>query len=346
MKAILAYGPQLRVQIHKTIKKEKAKASTPSSWRNDFLGRLQPYAVGGKMIRGNLVCFSYEAFAGRQPTASVIETAAALELIHSALLIHDDVMDNDDFRRGHPSMHRQYKETGRHKRLIEPERFGANMALCGGDMCLFMAFGLLGGMKPAMNKLFNDVLVDVCDGQMQDIYSQALSEAPSKRAIYSLMRSKTASYTLSLPLAVGAALAAQPPSALNKLRRVGDTAGIIFQIRDDELGALGDTAETGKPVGADIREGKKTLIYYYLMKTCDSRERRIINDIFGNPDITHAEVKTVQRLVRRHRIPQLLNNEVKVLEKKAYDILLSLDLPNRHSAELRSLISFCSKRRA
>ena len=58
---------------------------------------------------------------------------------------------------------------------------------------------------------------------------------------------------------------------------------MIFQIRDDELGVMGNTAKTGKPVGADIREGKKTLIYYYLMKTCTCDRTTATKDNIRQP---------------------------------------------------------------
>jgi geranylgeranyl diphosphate synthase type I len=347
MKAILAYGPSLNTKIRKAIAIEQARPNHAGSWRADFLKRLMPYSTGGKLIRGSLVCFSYQAFAGREPEHSVMDAAIAIELIHSALLIHDDIMDNDNFRRGKPSMHRQYEQVGRRQGLADPVRFGINMAICGADMCLFLAIKLLAEASVEVDKLFGDTLAEVCDGQMQDIYSQSQSTTPSKQAIYNLMRAKTATYTLSLPLAVGAALAGQPPPAtINKLQRLGDAAGMIFQIRDDELGIMGNTAKTGKPVGADIREGKKTLIYYYLMKACDVRERRQLRAIFSNPDIKQADVAAVQKLIRQHQIPEFLNAEIKRLESRAASVLNVLDLPNWHKAEIRSLIAFCAKRQA
>ncbi|HET7060079.1 MAG TPA: polyprenyl synthetase family protein [Candidatus Saccharimonadales bacterium] len=346
MKAILAYSPLLHTKIRKTIAAEQAKPNHTGSWRTDFLKRLAPYATGGKLIRGSLVCFSYEAFAGQKPTPEIIDVAIALELIHSALLMHDDVMDNDDFRRGRPSFHNQYKKIGRRQGLVEPERFGANMAICAADMCLFLAQRLLADAPLAVHELFGDVLIEVCDGQMQDIYSQARPHAPSKQAIYNLMRAKTASYTLSLPLAVGAALAGQPPATVNKLRRLGDAAGTIFQIRDDELGIMGDTNKTGKPVGADIREGKKTLIYYYLMKTCDIRERHRLREIFGNPDIGLSDIAAVQKFIKQHNITRLLGVEIQRLEGRALRTLETIDLPNQYKTELKSLIAFCAQRQA
>lgn len=344
MKRILAYGPLLRTEIQSFITQKESEASPSNSWQADFLGRLLPFATAGKLLRGSLVWFSYQTFAGRPPDQPTIKAAMALELVHSALLIHDDVMDNDDFRRGKPSLHYQYRTLGKQTGLADPDRFGANMAICGADMCLFMALGLLAETPQPVNKLFTDRLTEVCDGQMQDIYSQARPDTPSKSAIYSLMKAKTASYTLSLPLSAGAALAEQLTTTINKLQRIGDVAGMIFQIRDDELGVMGNTAKTGKPVGADIREGKKTLIYYYLMKKCSTSERQMLKPILGNPDITGSDITAVQKLIKQRRIPQLLNAEVRRLESRAFTILETLELPRQDKAELKSLITFCAKR--
>lgn len=344
MKRILAYSPVLDLEIRKLVAQKKSEVARSGSWQSDFLDRLLPFATAGKLLRGSLLCFNYEAFAGQPPDKTVIRTAAALELIHSALLIHDDVMDNDDFRRGKPSLHRQYETFANEAGLSEPARFGSNLAICGADMCLFLAFGLLSAVPQTVNDLFVRMLTEVCDGQMQDIYLQVQPKIPSKRAVYNLMRTKTAAYTVSLPLTAGAALAGQPLAVRKRLRRIGDAAGIIFQIRDDELGVLGDTARTGKPVGADIREGKKTLIYYYLMKKCSSAEKKCLKAIFGNTNLTPGDTKTVQKLIKQHRIPQLLNAEVRSLESGALKAVDALDLPVRYKTELKSLIAFCAKR--
>jgi geranylgeranyl diphosphate synthase type I len=346
MKDIGSYGPSLQTKIRKTIASEQAKPDPVGSWRPDFFKRLLPYATGGKLIRGCLLCFAYEAFSGNKPRPEVMDSAVALELIHSGLLIHDDVMDDDVLRRGRPSIHSQYRAFAERNGLAEPARFGANTAICGADTCLFMALRLLAETPPAIAKLFGDILTEVCDGQMQDIYSQARSDIPSKTAIYNLMRAKTATYTLSLPLAAGAILAGQPDSVISKLRRIGDSAGIVFQIRDDELGVMGTTAKTGKPVGADIREGKKTLIYYYLMKKCTVMDRRRLREIFGNPSIGQKEVKIVQDTIGRREIRSLINTDVMRLENRALGIIETLDLPSRRKTQLRSLIAFCAKRQA
>jgi geranylgeranyl diphosphate synthase type I len=209
-----------------------------------------------------------------------------------------------------------------------------------------MALELLSDVPKSVNTLFTDYLCVVCGGQMQDLYLQARLAQPSKREIYQLMKTKTAAYTITLPLVVGATLAEQPPATIKQLRRFGDVVGTIFQIRDDELGVMGEAEKTGKPVGADIREGKKTLVYYYLLQKCSAPERRNLQSVFGNSNLSDKDITAIQKLIRKHRITQLLDNEVQHLQEQALKVLEAMELAQRYKTELRSLLAFCAKRQA
>jgi geranylgeranyl diphosphate synthase type I len=254
-------------------------------------------------------------------------------------------MDDDDFRRGKPSMHKQYAEVARKQKFSEPDRFGVNMAICGADMCLFIAISILSKQTASITGLYSDMLIKVCGGQMQDILLQARPRNPSRSDIYKLMRAKTASYTLSLPLMAGASLSGQPQVVINKLCRFGEAAGVIFQIRDDELGVIGDTEKTGKPVGADIREGKQTLISYYLLKACGASERRQLRAVLGNQNITAGDIAWVQGLIKKHGVSQMINEEIRYLERKASIALETIDISSQNQKELKSLLAFCAKRK-
>jgi geranylgeranyl diphosphate synthase type I len=226
------------------------------------------------------------------------------------------------------------------------------MGICAGDATLFLAFELLAeaGNTPTVRavaqQLFSQQLVDTCIGQMHDVYYEVRPAMPSKQAIYGIMQAKTAAYTIALPLAMGAALAGQPTATLRQLQAIGIAAGTIFQIRDDELGAMGDSRQTGKPVGADIREGKKTLLYYYLMKKCTATEGKKVKAIFGNPDSTAHDIIYIQKLIRQHCIPQLLNKDISRLQKKAITAIGELPVTTRSKDELTELVTFCAQRQS
>lgn len=347
MKRILAYGPSIRSGLEAFIEAKRPVLSGPTPLGAQFLDRLKPFVASGKLLRGSVLCFAYEAFGGQAPDEAVIRSAMALELTHSALLIHDDIMDDDGLRRGQPSMHRQYLDMAEAQGLPDAERLGVNLAMSGADGALFMAFELLGeaigDRTRSSRRLFTDQLLRTCLGQMQDVYFEAGPSMPTKRQIHGLMRSKTASYTMALPLGMGAALAGQPEKVIRRAQTVGMDAGTIFQIRDDELGVMGDPSKTGKPAGSDIIQGKKTLLLYYLEKRCDPTERERIRTIFGNPDATGADMSYVRSLVRR-RITDDLAAEIGRLRSRASTGIGRLPMDAGAKRELGRLVDFCARR--
>lgn len=350
MKRILAYTPVLKKELRSYLAAKKATMAV--SWGDDFLERLEPYATGGKLLRGSALCFAYETFSGRpagRADRAVINAAMALELAHSALLIHDDIMDEDDTRRGQPAMHHQYRLAAEKTGLRNGRQYGGNLALAGGDAALFLAFELLTDAQSrypgnSAFHLFASQLLTTCFGQMQDIYLEAAPGMPSKQAIYELMESKTAAYTLALPLAMGGALAGQPEPVIEQLQALGTAAGTIFQIRDDELGAMGDPAKTGKPVGADIKEGKKTLFYYYLVQHSSAKERKLLGAIFGQAAASEQDIAYVQQLARQKDIPAILDKAIRQLESRALQCIEGLGIAANGRRELASLVAFCANR--
>jgi hypothetical protein len=101
--------------------------------------------------------------------------------------------------------------------------------------------------------------------------------------------------------------------------KVRQNVGIIFQIKDDELGMFGDEQRIGKPVCSDIREGKKTLYYYFLFARATNRERAQLKHIFGNKMIGEKEIAIVRAMIERYKIEEkihtILSREIKAVRK-------------------------------
>ena len=347
---VLSYQPQVRTALKAFIKDRQRSPDNGLAWSQDVNKRLQAFTTTGKLLRGCLVCYSYGLQGETVPTSAVLNTAIALELMHSALVIHDDIIDRDDTRRGRPAIHKQYSQLAHRQHQTDPQRFGDTMALCAGDMTLFMAFGLLGAnaadrpTNAALNGLFSRALTAVCAGQMEDIYQGVSATRPSKETIYSIMRCKTAAYSVALPLAAGAVLAGQPARVQKQLYELGLAAGIIFQIRDDELGMFGQADELGKPVGSDIREGKKTLLYYYLWQAATAREKRHLKTVFGNAGASQGDIAAVQKILRRYGIPARLKQDVNRLERTAHRLINELPFSQKDRDKLRRMVAFCAAR--
>jgi geranylgeranyl diphosphate synthase type I len=221
---------------------------------------------GGKKLRPFMVIKSCEMFAGEEEKA--LPAAAAVELIHNFSLIHDDIMDNDDIRHGASTVHKKY---------------GLPIALIAGDILFSKAFQILSlhGKKMGhddtiiaeMNRILSTACVDVCEGQGLDI--------PTINEYVDMIRKKTASL-FEVSCALGVLCSAKPfVGNVDNLSKFGRFTGIAFQLIDDLIGVTGDPKLTGKAVGNDIREGKKTYPILLALKNADTYKREKIMKVFG-----------------------------------------------------------------
>ncbi len=211
------YKPITDQQLRTFLQKKKHDLSKVNSWGIDAIERLSDFVVRGKSIRASLVIFSYKMLRDDLPK-EVIETAAALELFHCGFLIHDDIADQDLKRRGVDAIHHQYQK------LTGDKHKGISMAIHAADLAFFLGFELTG---TAVKSLIAREFANVCAAQMDDI---AGTKDKQKLYLY-----KTARYTFSLPLAVGATLAEAKTSIIQQLEDLGETLGLLYQIRDDQL---------------------------------------------------------------------------------------------------------------
>lgn len=272
-------------------------------WGEDVVVRLLDYSSGGKMIRGALVSLGHE-LAGGQAPETAIPVAAAMELTQSFLLIHDDIMDHDDQRRGNPAIHTQYSELAWKRGYRgNTQHFGYAMGICAGDI----AFSLAGELfdeaevdsatyRRLMRRFVSEVAM-VGVAQMHDVSNGVRLDPVSEDEIMSLYRYKTGRYTFSLPLMLGAITAGIDDDLNNALGEVGEEIGIIFQIKDDEIGIFSSDGHIGKPVGSDISEDKKTVLRARLFALAPESERRTLERLFGAETVTEHDVAYVRSLL-------------------------------------------------
>jgi geranylgeranyl diphosphate synthase type I len=234
-----------------------------------------------------------------------VSAGAAMELLQSGLLVHDDIMDRDEVRRGLSSVFHQYARLAEGDGIADAYHLGESLGICAGDVAYFLAFETLGRLQlppPTHREVLSLTARElgyVGVAQMQDIYAGAARAAVLEEEVIRLYLYKTGRYTFSLPLMVGGLIAGGPEEIVATLERLGESLGIIFQIKDDEIGLFGEAEQTGKPVGSDIKEGKKTLYYWYLQRRAPGQDLERLRGIFGNPDIGPQEVRYVRSLTER-----------------------------------------------
>lgn len=246
---ILSHKPNVDAFLTDYLAGRKRTLAAVNSWGSDVIERLIRFVTGGKTTRGSLTVYIYTLFT-KQPAPRIYQAAAALELFHSGFLIHDDIMDNDSMRRGRESIWQQYATASGDIHV------GVSQAINAGDICFFMGQELLADMGLA--GLVSRELQPVIVAQMQDVMS-GRGNALSKDDVLTLYRYKTARYTFSLSMCVGATVAQAGGEYIQVLSRLGESMGLLYQIRDDELSISGHSDITGKPVGSDVANEKQTL---------------------------------------------------------------------------------------
>jgi geranylgeranyl diphosphate synthase, type I len=353
----------------------------PPGPKRDSMERIAEFCGRGKMIRGCLVFLGSEvareaALASGARTAGaalpeapgddIILAAAAMELFQAGLLAHDDIMDRDELRRGSPTVHARYAKESEARAAggpgpispAEALHIGESLAICLGDLCYFEAFsalsrGLAGNSRhDEIVGLAASVLGEVAIAQMADVsWGSGGAEVPENE-ILAMYRGKTAHYSFSMPLAVGALTAAgggAPGGSgdiVGPLYELGEELGILFQIRDDELGLFGASESTGKAAGSDLREGKKTLFRARMLAAAPTSERTRLAELFGGGvEASEADIAYIRRLSEELGVARSIALMSRKAEDAAAAILDALPgISPRTRAVLGGLVEYVTKR--
>ena len=262
----------------------------------DEIARL--VLAGGKRLRPAF-CFWGFVGAGGDPTDElVIDAGAALELLHAFALFHDDVMDGSLTRRGEPTTNAKFEARHGVKKLAgESRRFGDGVAILVGDLAYVYSDQLMRNASPQAWTIWNELRIELNFGQYLDMLGSAMNERRREKA-ERICRYKSGKYTIERPLHLGALLAAPTRDDLIPvLSTYGLPLGDAFQMRDDVLGAFGDTAITGKPVGDDLREGKPTPLMAIATARANAAQLKELQ-LVGNQDLSPEQIARVQEVIR------------------------------------------------
>lgn len=301
--------PGIAKAVRDILRESAPKLGAISPMGTELAARLEAYAQAGKMIRGILVRLGYELCAAEAPEAAmepVLDRAgAAMEFLQAGLLIHDDIMDRDTLRRGAATVHAQYERDAAAAQAADPAHHGVSLGVCAGDVAFFLGFHALADLRvpEAGQERARQVAAyaaqELCwvgVAQMQDVRSGAggIGSNPDPAQILRVYRYKTGRYTFSLPLVIGARLAGGSAEHLAALDQAGENLGVVFQLKDDELGIFGDAAQSGKRADSDIREDKKTLLRHFLFEAADPGMRERLAGIFGSREPGEAGLRYVR----------------------------------------------------
>lgn len=266
-------------------------------------------SAGGKRLRPYLTIKACEAVGGLAKYA--VPYAASLEILHNFTLVHDDVMDNDNLRRGKPTVHKQ---------------FGEPMAILAGDLLFAKVYqSILDHAPPHMTSdevvvslsKMTDAIILLCEGQALDIsYPQAMDV--TEKDYIDMIGGKTSALFMACA-EVGAIAGGANKAKIAAMGKFAWDAGLAFQIVDDILGITADEEKLGKPVGSDIREGKKTLIMIHALENANEDQMKVLKKAVGVADASKEDIEAVVETLKKIGSIQYANEEAEKYTKSAFD---------------------------
>ncbi len=265
---------------------------------------MEDFACSGKMLRGALAFVGSRLFRGQEESANAqtLSLAAGLELLQAGLLVHDDIMDHDEKRRGKPTFHFRIKNWLVNDHFQIDEKLALDMAeaqgICVGDLFFFIAWQEITKLTPQVSSLVSREHAIVTLAQMRDIAMGYDEQFPDIDDVIDMYHHKTARYTVALPLLAGASMCQRTDAeVLRLLETFGEALGIVFQLQDDRLGLFGTEQSIGKPVGSDIKEGKKTPYVLAMLDRINDEERTRFYSIYKSPDIDSGDIAWLRGLM-------------------------------------------------
>lgn len=333
--------------VHELIEQQRSEtAINPTA--NLVFDKLLSFMEHGKYLRGSLVLLSVEMYKGDKTSA--VKLASCIEIIHAALLIHDDIMDNDRLRRGHLSIYSQFEKRAKQEKYRYPKAYAQSMAICVGDIAFFLALKIIhelscpSEIKNNIISFLSKELLFVGFAQMQEYEYSCVTGIPSENDILSLYRYKTARYSFVLPLITGALLSGKRLDELKDIEKMAEDYGILFQIKDDEIGIFSIDSVSGKPQGSDIREGKKTILYRQLFTLANKQQRIILNSIFGSKKVTKENLQTVKEMISELNIHSYTNNLIKSLSVSIHNSIEQLKIERQYKQQFKYLLDYSIQR--
>lgn len=314
---------------------------------------------GGKRLRPALLIWSCAAAGGDVEAAW--PAALAVELYHNWTLIHDDIIDDDDQRRGKPTCHTllageaaRFADGGSERRR---RVFGANMAILAGDVLHgwsidALARGTAAGVEPAVNlalvrRMCSWLTPRLIAGEALDIEFELRQEVDS-RQILEMMYLKTGAllqFCAEAGVMIGQGISRFDAPEVDSAGRFAAAAGVVFQIQDDLLGLFAETGTLGKPVGSDIAEGKHTLLIARTMEMASAPQKRELAGYLGTGSALGSEqLDRCRRIITACGARAAVETEAREIAEKAGELLVAGFAPSPARDRLAEWLQFLTRR--
>ncbi len=286
-------------------------------------------SLGGKRIRPIIALLGCEMFS--KPAHKALPQALAVELFHNFSLMHDDIMDKAPLRRGKATVHEKWNDT---------------VAILSGDAMLIKAYDEL--VKSDVQKIplllstFNQMALDVCEGQMMDMNFETREQVTKEE--YITMIGKKTSALLGCAVRLGAIAGEAEGIDLELAYEFGYNLGVSFQIKDDYLDAFGNPETFGKQVGGDILANKKTLLYILALELGDQATQLELKNWFAKKEDSEMKIEAVKDIFKATGAVEAIQKESDNYYKKALNLLDQIQVPEEYKQPLKRMAALVMDR--
>ncbi len=284
----------------------------------------------GKRARSTLFILGYFSYRHKEP-AGLYRSAASLELLHNFLLIHDDIIDKAVLRKGQPTIHTALDDFLKDYPKIKFS--GSDLSIIVGDIIyslalnLFLSIKVKEGYKEKALDKFSEIVTYTGAGQFIEIlYGIKGIRGMKLSDILKIYDLKSAQYTFSYPLVLGAALAGAGDSEINRLFEYGVQAGRAFQIKDDILDMFGKEKNTGKPGWTDIKEAKKTILLFYAYQKSSAKDKLYIEKLLKKTAPSQSDCLRIRGIVENSGALKSAQEQIELSLRKTKEISRTLDM--------------------
>mgnify|MGYP005840967727 FL=1 len=285
-------------------------------------------AAGGKLLRPVLLLISCEAVGGKIEDA--LDAAVALEMVHTFSLVHDDIMDNDELRRGRQTVHKKWDTA---------------LAILAGDAILIKAYDAFRRVDPRHLPRafaeFNQAILEVCEGQALDMAFEQRRDVTVDDYFYMIDR-KTGRL-FSAACALGALLGGGSEAQIDAMRTFGSRIGRAFQVQDDLLDLTADQALLGKDIGSDLQEDKKTFLMLYAREHADETQNQRLQALQQKAQLDDADLQQAIALLTEIGAVSAARQEIDAALNEAFEALNLLTAAKPRAA-LAQLVDFIRNR--
>ncbi len=275
------------------------------------------FEAGGKRIRPLLLILACQSVGGN--IENCIHAALAIEILHTFTLVHDDIMDHDEVRRGRPTVHKKWDEA---------------TAILAGDGLVAIAYQvLLKTEHPHLKRIlqiFTDGLLVLCEGQALDKMFE-VQETISIDAYEDMIEKKTMKL-IEVSCEIGTVLGNGTEKERSALKQYARCLGKAFQIQDDLMDIFSEEKVTGKPMGSDLLEKKKTYPTLHFLSHSSSLVKKEFQNLWKKKDFGRKEILRIQELFIQEGTYASTEEAIKRLITQALEYLVELKQGNAKDA--------------